>query len=141
MFSRLVFAVGLLWMAPIQVVAQGVAHGVAEAMAQVTESFSADDFRNLPDPTRPPDFNAPVPTAQDGPLPNLSSVLYSAERRRAVIDGQVVGEGDQVAGFVVRRIAPGEVFLQLADNQIVSLTLATPARVTKRRLDSQWVQN
>lgn len=64
----------------------------------------------LPDPTRPAD--APVARARSAAAPAgpvLQSTLVSPTRRTAVIDGRVVGVGDEVHGGTVIEIQPYEV--------------------------------
>ena len=52
------------------------------------------------------------PRPLDAPVPSVSSILISSERRLAVTDGRVVGVGDQVGPRVVARIEPGYVVLR-----------------------------
>lgn len=57
-----------------------------------------------PPPQRPKPLNAPVP--------GVSSILISSDRRLAVIDGRIVGVGEQVGPRVVARIEPSFVVLR-----------------------------
>lgn len=59
---------------------------------------------SLQDPTRPPDARAP--SEQSAPQRNLElgSILLSAGRRVAVIEGVALKEGDRHDGIQVRRI-------------------------------------
>lgn len=58
----------------------------------------------LQDPTRPPGIDARP--AQATPLRSLSlsSIVYSADRRVAVIDGEPLREGQEANGVRVRKI-------------------------------------
>ncbi len=109
----------------------------------------AGRFGSLPDPTRPPDYEAHA-DAQTGAAEQpasprglqLSSVLISQGRRLAVINGQVLAEGEAGAGFTVRSIQPGEVIVALADNQLTRLTLSSRGVVEKTPVGSeQLAQN
>lgn len=55
----------------------------------------------------------------------LSAILYSADRRVAVVNGEAVSEGDRVGAARIRRIARGEVELEL-DGRILRLALNKP---------------
>jgi MSHA biogenesis protein MshK len=62
----------------------------------------------LTDPTRPPTNWEPKPTAgasQPRAAPQLTSVLVSAARRVAVIDGVTLAEGETANGITVVRVA------------------------------------
>lgn len=68
---------------------------------------------SLPDPTRP----ATARPAQATPSPSapryvLSAVLIGHDRRRAVINGRTVSEGDWVSGAQVVAVVPGKVRLR-----------------------------
>ena len=69
---------------------------------------------------------APGAAAQSGW--ELHSTLVSAERRGAVINGQSLREGDQVAGARVARILAGEVFLDTPERRIHLRLLPNPLR-------------
>ena len=72
---------------------------------------------DLPDPTRPPSM-LQTPVAQTGEpssaagVPHLDSILISPSRRVAVIEGQVVREGDRIAGAQILSIRPYSVRLR-----------------------------
>ena len=60
-------------------------------------------FGSLPawaidDPTRPPATKRQVAKASTA-LPKLNSILIGVDRRLAVIEGQILQEGDRGAGF------------------------------------------
>jgi MSHA biogenesis protein MshK len=82
------------------------------------------------DPTAPATHSnnptAPGAAARSGW--ELHSTLVSAERRGAVINGQSVREGDQVAGARVARILAGEVFLDTPERRIHLRLLPNPLR-------------
>ena len=84
----------------------------------------AEDFSGLRDPTKPPRFqpNVPVQSATAS-VHRLASVIISPTRKVAVINGQVLAEGDQIDGASVLKIADGQVWLQLADNSHRTLSL------------------
>lgn len=65
----------------------------------------------LVDPTEPPAANESSVVEQAGDL-HLSSILIASDRRLAVLDGQFVTEGDEVAGYKVTAIEPGELVLE-----------------------------
>jgi len=67
-------------------------------------AFGCNSAWSLQDPTRPPDARAP--SAQSAPERNLElgSILLSAGRRVAVIEGVALKEGDSYDGIRVRRI-------------------------------------
>jgi len=53
---------------------------------------------------------APVSAAEPVPvLPTVRSILYSAARRLAIVDGRIVGVGDSVGGYAVADIEKGAV--------------------------------
>jgi len=80
----------------------------------------------LTDPTRPPTNWEPKPTAgqsQTPAAPRLTSVLVSAARRVAVIDGVTLAEGQSANGVTVVRVARGWVDANVRGAQ-VRLTLS-----------------
>ena len=46
---------------------------------------------------------------QEGPGPMVRSILFSATRRLAIVDGKIVGVGDSVGGYKVVEIEQGAV--------------------------------
>ena len=72
---------------------------------------------DLPDPTRPPSMShaSVAPRAERSAaagVPQLDSILISPSRRVAVIEGQIVREGDSVAGARIISIRPYSVRLR-----------------------------
>lgn len=104
-------------------------------------SIEKINFAELPDPTRPAEFDVAQAQPLIAEMPRLSSVLFSDDRRLAVIDGQVVGEGSSINGITVQRIERSEVIVQMADNQVVSLKLSATDQVVKQLRGAQWVKN
>jgi len=77
----------------------------------VIEMASAPSWRRDPflfgDETRAiarPIVRSPAPIR-----PNVRTILYSADRRLAIVDGQIVGVGDAVGGYTVVDIEKGAV--------------------------------
>ncbi|MDX1588772.1 MAG: hypothetical protein R3296_07515 [Oleiphilaceae bacterium] len=72
---------------------------------------------SLRDPTRPPQSSAdgPAQTAAT-PAMTLESILYSENRRVAVIDGVALREGQTLGEARVLRIHPKRVELQINQN-------------------------
>ena len=69
-----------------------------------------------------------VAAARVDPLPFeavLGTILYSNDRRLAIVDGRIVQPGDDVRGARVIEIAPGEVLLRDAQGRVRRLTLAS----------------
>jgi hypothetical protein len=63
----------------------------------------------------------PVPAAEPAPLPfeaTLGTILYSAERKLAIVDGRIVQAGDDVRGAKVVEITPTSVYLRDAQGQL-----------------------
>jgi hypothetical protein len=67
----------------------------------------------------------PIPKPFDAVL---GTILYSAERRLAIVDGRIVQPGDEISGARVIDITPTAVFLNDAQGRTRSLTLAAAAR-------------
>ncbi len=93
----------------------------------------------LRDPTRPPEGR---PAAGNASLPvqhqwRLSSILISAERRIAVVDGQAVQVGQTVSGAHLVAIEPQRVLLRHGQKEIaLHLTktgLKTPAGIQEEK--------
>ncbi|MEX0732043.1 MAG: hypothetical protein WED00_16930 [Aquisalimonadaceae bacterium] len=78
------------------------------------------------DPTRPPaGFGSQEPVVErvPGTLPIVTAILRAANRRLALIDGEMVGVGDTVAGGSVVRIERDHVLLRI-NNETIKLGLA-----------------
>ena len=70
------------------------------AISPLLEHASAEV---LVDPTQPQRMSAER-AMNKVRLPTLTSILIGAQRKWAVIDGEVVAEGDRVSGFELRDI-------------------------------------
>jgi hypothetical protein len=66
----------------------------------------------------------PAPVADPDPV--VATILYSPERRRAVVDGRIVGVGDKVGTATVVDIQPNAVVIESAENGRVVLLLRRP---------------
>ena len=78
----------------------------------------------LSDPTAPPKFTEELNEVEK--IPNtlkVSSIISSPHRKVAVIDGQILGIGDQGAGFTVLTIESGQVIVELADSTTKAISL------------------
>jgi hypothetical protein len=65
------------------------------------------------------------------PLPldaMLGTILYSPDRKLAIVDGRIVGIGDEVKGALIVDITPDTVFLRDAQGRSRSLTLGGSVR-------------
>jgi hypothetical protein len=58
----------------------------------------------------------------------LGTILYSSERRLAIVDGHIVGPGDDVRGARVVEIEPMSVLLRETSGRLRRLTLAASIR-------------
>jgi len=58
----------------------------------------------------------------------LASILYSAERRLAIVNGRIVGVGDRVGSMTVRDIEPRAVVVESSTGVRRMLELRTPLR-------------
>jgi hypothetical protein len=58
----------------------------------------------------------------------LGSILYSADRKFAIVDGRIVGPGDEVNGARVVDITTSTVLLRDAGGRLRSLSLTSSAR-------------
>jgi len=133
-----------------------VAREAAEAALIVTPSVgpaasasasAAPDPLTIPAPPRI-DLSAPLPLARDpflfgdesrqveasvaapiaaAPLPSVRSVLFSAERRLALVDGRIVGIGEPVGGYTVVEIERDAVVFGTPAGTRVRVSLHDPA--------------
>jgi hypothetical protein len=74
---------------------------------------------------------APKATAETPPTPldaTLGTILYSTDRRLAIIDGRILGRGDEVKGARIVDITPTTVLLRDAQGRLRSLTLGAVGR-------------
>jgi hypothetical protein len=58
----------------------------------------------------------------------LGTILYSADRKLAIIDNRIVGVGDEVKGARITEITPGTVLLRDAQGRLRRLTLGATGR-------------
>jgi hypothetical protein len=91
----------------------------------------------VPAPVAPPVRHAAAPArAKPAPRPEaavpfdalLGTILYSPDRKLAIIDNQIVGVGDEVKGARVTEITAGAVLLRDAHGKLRRLTLAAAGR-------------
>ena len=69
---------------------------------------------------------SPKPAVEIPPVPLdavLGSILYSPDRRLAIIDGRILGLGDEVRGARIMDITPTTVLLRDAQGRLRSLTV------------------
>jgi hypothetical protein len=53
---------------------------------------------------------------------SLSTILFGPERRLAIVDGRIVGEGDEIKGAQIVEITPTSVLLRDAQGRLRRLT-------------------
>jgi hypothetical protein len=53
---------------------------------------------------------------------SLSTILFGPERRLAIVDGRIVGEGDEIRGAHIVEITPHAVLLRDAHGRLRQLT-------------------
>jgi len=91
----------------------------------------------LGDPTRPPHYKKqaklPQTAAAVAEKWALTSVLISPQRRVAIVNGQMVQEGDTVGSSRVVRIRTSEVLLQRGADQFVVSLLPSAVKTTKHQ--------
>ena len=91
------------------------------------------DVTSLPDPTQPPQMSAAPATSSQVFKHKLSSIIFSAQRRVAVVNGKVVAEGEEIDGARVLKIGQAQVWLELADKEHRTLSLNSAARAHRFR--------
>ena len=78
------------------------------------------------DPTRPPaDITLPAAVLSDSQNPVLSSIVYSEQRRLAVIDGQIFLEGQSKGGVALVEVLPDNVLVQIGLEEPFTLHLGS----------------
>ena len=85
----------------------------------------------LPRQEPPPRAAGRQQTASQPPLPLdavLGTILYSPERKLAIVDGRIVSVGDEVKGAIIVDITPNTVLLRDGQGRMRSLTLGGPGR-------------
>jgi hypothetical protein len=78
-----------------------------------------------PAPPRAPRPRPSVPPPSVEPLPRVEGIAIAGDRRRAIVDGAIVGQGDRVGTRVVRRIDANGVLLREASGHEVFLAIRT----------------
>jgi hypothetical protein len=79
-------------------------------------------------PTRARESPAPPPEVAWPFDAVIGTILYSPDRRLAIIDGQIVGPGDEVRGARIVDITPGTVTLKDGQGRLRRLTMDSGAR-------------
>src|SRR5207245_2351489 len=87
----------------------------------------AEPARTAPAATRPlPPRTKPAPAVVALPFDAvLGTILYSPDRKLAIVDGRIVGLGDQVRGAQIIDITPTAVMLRDGQGRLRRLTLGT----------------
>lgn len=88
----------------IRVLIRGIVTGVLSAILVSSLAMAAD----FSDPTRPAQYKAAATTKSSL---RLESILYSAERKVAIINGKALSEGDSIGALTVIRIEKESVSL------------------------------
>ena len=100
---------------------------------QAGRAGQAESLTTAPVAPLPPDASrAPVPSTPtraprppEMPLPfdaSLETILFGLERRLAIVDGRIVGEGDEVRGARIVEITQNAVLLRDAQGRLRRLT-------------------
>jgi len=58
----------------------------------------------------------------------LGTILYSVDRKMAIVDGRIVQVGDDIKGSTVTEITSSDVFVRDARGAMHRLTIATPRK-------------
>ncbi|MCR9260018.1 MAG: general secretion pathway protein GspB [Pseudomonadaceae bacterium] len=94
-------------------------------MAGLT-TFASVCAWGIEDPTRPPaDVIVPSEGAVEQRMPVLSSIVYSDQRRLAVINGQVFLEGQRRGGLALVEVMADNVLVQVGSEEQVTLHLGS----------------
>ena len=94
---------------------------IASLAMLVTVSASAFE-----DPTRPPaDLTLSSGAASAPHIPVLSSIVYSDQRRLAVIDGQIFLEGQSKGDVALVEVQPDNVLVQIGSAEQFTLHLGS----------------
>jgi len=94
--------------------------------AQPMRAARAADVAHRVTPPLPP--RADLRETTDGFDAVLGTILYSSERRLAIVDGHIVGPGDDVRGARVVEIQPTSVLLRDTGGRLRRLTLGANVR-------------
>lgn len=110
---------------------------LALAAAVAAMAPASATAQEMADPTRPPDSgdDRPAPTA--GNTLNLQSILISATRREAVINGQVVRAGGRIGQTKIVKISDNQV---LVDGPRGMQVLRMFPGIDKRYVESDTIQ-
>ncbi len=88
--------------------------------------FTAVCAWGIEDPTRPPvDVIVPIEGAVKQQVPVLSSIVYSDQRRLAVINGQVFLEGQSKGGLALIEVLADNVLVRIGPEEQVTLHLGS----------------
>jgi hypothetical protein len=93
---------------------------LASASSKIRAARAADV---TPRVMRPLSSGADAPEATGGFDAVLETILYSSERQLAIVDGHILGLGDEVRGAKVVEIEPTSVLLRDAGGRLRRLTL------------------
>jgi hypothetical protein len=93
-------------------------------------------FPSRPFASAPPSMMRSTPPSARGKPPEvatpfeaeLGTILYSADRRLAIVDGRIVGAGDRVRGARIVEITPSAVFLRDGQGRLRRIGLSTAAK-------------
>ena len=80
-----------------------------------------ETFRTAPSEAAPPEVALPFEAT-------LGTILYSQDRKLAIIDGRIVGVGDEIRGARVTDITGSTVFLRDEQGRLRSLALRVAGR-------------
>ena len=96
---------------------------------RVPPPAAPDPVREDPEPRVPAPAvsrpRPPVPQASLEPLPRVEGIAIAGDRRRAIVDGDIVGPGDRVGSRIVRRIDANGVLLREASGREVFVAIRT----------------
>ncbi len=87
--------------------------------AYAREKFRLEKIKNKPSSNQPK-----VTAVKKKPAWVLNSILYSSERKHAIINNKLVKKGDFIAGAKLVRVEPQSVRL-IAKGKIIDLSLKT----------------
>jgi hypothetical protein len=89
------------------------------ALVPARSPFSATSVSSDPEPSTPRTTAPDIPAVTEAPL-ELNGIIYSktADRRSAIINGKMLGEGKSIRGYTIVTIGAGEVVLRNGTNRI-----------------------
>ena len=101
---------------------------VPEQVASVSNESEQARMRPIGHSTKPRSVDATVveDVTKGSPIrpePTLESILYATDRKLAIIDGQIVEEGDQVEGGIVSEITPEAVSVRDPGGRVKRLVI------------------